>query len=107
MRKGPQSKTSNEEGLQVEHNGERSRLAPTGNAREAVAEFQKSSTDAGIVGSCWSSPLAKLGTARAKAMSGSTSQAKEAYAKFLHLWKGADADIPTLKQAKAEAAKFH
>src|SRR6266436_1616526 len=78
-----------------------------GNAREAMAEFQKFSTDAGIVGSCWSSPLAKLGTARAKAMSGSTSQAKEAYAKFLDLWKGADADIPALKQARAEAAKFH
>jgi len=79
-----------------------------GNAGQALAEFQKFSTDAGIVGSCWSSPLAKLGTARAKAMYGSTSQAKEAYAKFLDLWKGADADIPTLKQARAEeAAKFH
>ena len=33
--------------------------------------------------------------------------ANEAYAKFRELWKGADADIPTLKQAKAEAAKFH
>jgi len=40
-------------------------------------------------------------------MSGSTSQAKEAYAKFLDLWKGADPDIPTPKQARAEAAKFH
>jgi eukaryotic-like serine/threonine-protein kinase len=78
-----------------------------GNARQALAEFQKFSTDAGIVGSCWSAPLAILGTARAQALSGGTSQAKEAYAKFLDLWKGADGDIPTLKQAKAEAAKFH
>jgi eukaryotic-like serine/threonine-protein kinase len=78
-----------------------------GNASQALAEFQKFSTNAGIVGSCWSAPLAKLGTARAQAMSGSTSRAKEAYAKFLDLWKGADTEIPTLKQAKSEAAKFH
>jgi len=78
-----------------------------GNARQALAEFQKFSTDAGIVGSCWSAPLAKLGTARAEAMSGSASRAKEAYAKFLEQWKGADAVIPALRQAKAEAAKFH
>jgi len=78
-----------------------------GNARQAAAEFQKFSTDAGIVGSCWSAPLAKLGTARAEAMSGSTSRAKDAYAKFLEQWKGADAEIPALRQAKAEAAKFH
>jgi tetratricopeptide (TPR) repeat protein len=78
-----------------------------GNARQALAEFQKFSTDAGIVGSCWSAPLAKLGTARAEAMSGSTSRAKQAYAKFLEQWKGADAEIPALRQAKAEAAKFH
>jgi tetratricopeptide (TPR) repeat protein len=78
-----------------------------GNGRQALAEFQKFSTNAGIVGSCWSAPLAKLGTARAAAMSGSASRAKEAYANFLELWKGADAEIPALKQAKAEVAKFH
>lgn len=78
-----------------------------GNGRQALAEFQKFSTDAGIVGSCWSAPLAKLGAARAEGMSGSTSRAKEAYAKFLEQWKGADAEIPALRQAKAEAAKFH
>ena len=78
-----------------------------GNARQALAEFQKFSTDAGIVGSCWSGPLARLGTARAEALSGSPGGAKEAYAKFLELWKGADTDIPVLRQAKAEAAKLH
>ncbi|HET6929957.1 MAG TPA: tetratricopeptide repeat protein [Candidatus Acidoferrum sp.] len=78
----------------------------TGNSRQALAEFQKFTTDAGIVGSCWSGPLAKLGMARALAMSGSTSQTKQAYAKFLDLWKGADAEIPVLKQAKAEATKL-
>jgi len=72
-----------------------------------MVRFQRSSTDAGIVGSCWSAPLAKLGTARAEAMSGSTRRAKEARAKFLEQWKGADAEIPALQQAEAEAAKFH
>jgi hypothetical protein len=47
-----------------------------GNASLALAEFQKFSTNAGIVGSCWSAPLAKLGTARALAISGSASRAK-------------------------------
>ena len=78
-----------------------------GNARQALAEFQKFSTNAGIVGSCWSAPLTKLGMARAESLSGSAGQAKEAYAKFLELWKGADTEIPALKQAKAEAARFH
>ena len=78
-----------------------------GNAQQALAEFRKFSTDAGIVGSCWSAPLAKLGVARAEGKSGSTSQAKAAYAKFLDLWKGADTDLPLLRQAQAEAAKFH
>jgi len=78
-----------------------------GNARQALAEFQKFSTNAGIVGSCWSAPLAKLGVARAEALSGGASRTKEAYAKFLDLWKGADAELPVLKQAKAEAARFH
>ena len=78
-----------------------------GNARQALVEFQKFSTDAGIVGSCWSAPLARLGTARAEALSGSPGGAKEAYWKFLELWKGADTEIPVLRQAKAEAAKLH
>jgi hypothetical protein len=72
-----------------------------------IVKFQKSFTDAGIVRSSWSSLLAKLAAARAKAMSGSASQAKESRAKFLDPWKGTDADMPTLKQARAEAAKFH
>jgi tetratricopeptide (TPR) repeat protein len=78
-----------------------------GNARQALAEFQKFSTEAGIVGSCWSASLAKLEVARAEALSGEASRSKEAYAKFLDLWKGADPELPVLKQAKTEAAKFH
>jgi eukaryotic-like serine/threonine-protein kinase len=78
-----------------------------GNGAQAVIEFQKFAADAGIVGSCWSAPLAKLGEARAIAASGSATRAKLAYANFLALWKDADGDIPALKQAKAEAGKLH
>ena len=77
------------------------------NGAAALAEFQKFSANAGVVGSCWSAPLAKLGEARARALMGPESSAKEAYAKFFTLWKDADGDIPVLKQARAEAEKLH
>ena len=43
---------------------------------------------------------------RAYAMQGDTTKAKAAYNDFLTLWKGADPDIPILKQAKVEHAKL-
>jgi tetratricopeptide (TPR) repeat protein len=82
-------------------------LLETENARRAAAEFQKFTDNAGVVGSCWSAPLAKLGQARALAKASSPAEAKAAYSNFLSLWKDADADIPVFKQAKSEAAKFH
>src|SRR6266481_2691679 len=45
--------------------------------------------------------LAPTGNAT-EGMSGSASQAKEAYAKFHDLWKGADTDLSALQQARAE-----
>ena len=39
-------------------------------------------------------------------MEGNTDEAKQAYQRFLDLWKDADPDIPILKQAKAEYAKL-
>jgi hypothetical protein len=39
-------------------------------------------------------------------MAGDTAKAKAAYKDFLTLWKGADPDIPILKQAKAEYANL-
>ena len=50
--------------------------------------------------------LAHLGLARAYALQGDTAKARAAYQDFLTLWKDADADIPVLKQAKAEYAKL-
>ena len=46
--------------------------------------------------------LAKLGIARGYAMQGDKANSRVAYQDFFALWKDADADIPLLKQAKAE-----
>jgi hypothetical protein len=50
--------------------------------------------------------VARVGLARAYAMAGNKEAARAAYQEFLTLWKDADADIPILKEAKAEYAKL-
>ena len=50
--------------------------------------------------------LAHLGLARANAMSGDTAKARAAYQDFFAIWKDADPDVPTLKEARAEYAKL-
>jgi len=50
--------------------------------------------------------LAHLGLGRAYAMAGDINHAKTAYQNFLVQWKDADADIPILKQARAEYAQL-
>jgi eukaryotic-like serine/threonine-protein kinase len=86
-----------------------------GQGSAAAAEFQKILAHSGIVWNCWTGALAHLGVARANALEARTSQGADAdaarvralaaYKDFLTLWKDADADIPILKQAKAEYAK--
>jgi hypothetical protein len=73
---------------------------------EAVAEFRKILDDPALV---WSDPVgavARLQLARALVLSGNAAQAKATYQSFLALWKEADPDIPILKQAKIEYARF-
>jgi serine/threonine protein kinase/predicted Zn-dependent protease len=72
----------------------------------AAAEFQKFIDHRGLVGNFQWGALARLGLARAYAMQGETVKARAAYQDFLTLWKDADADIPVLKEAKAEYAKL-
>jgi len=72
----------------------------------AAAEFQKLLDHRGIVLNSPLGALAHLQLGRAYVMSGNTAKAKAAYQDFLTLWKDADADIPILKQAKAEYAKL-
>ena len=74
---------------------------------EAAMEFQKILDHRGIVASDPVGALAHLQIGRAFALSGEKAKAKSAYQDFLTLWKDADADIPVLKQAKAEFAALN
>lgn len=73
---------------------------------EAAGEFQKILDHRGIVGDSVIGALAHLQIGRAYALQGDTAKARAAYTDFLTLWKDADADIPILKQAKAEYARL-
>ncbi|MFZ3215040.1 MAG: protein kinase [Candidatus Acidiferrales bacterium] len=72
----------------------------------AQAEFQKIVEHWGVVGNQPIGGLAHLGLARAYALQGDAGKARAAYDDFFALWKGADADVPVLKEAKAEYAKL-
>jgi DNA-binding winged helix-turn-helix (wHTH) protein/Tfp pilus assembly protein PilF len=48
-------------------------------------------------------PLARLGLARAERLAGDVANSRRDYAAFLAAWRGADADLPLLTQARAEA----
>jgi len=77
-----------------------------GQGAAAAAEFQKILDHRGLVGSCITNPLARLGLARSYALQRDTTKARAAYQDFLTLWKDADPDIPILKQAKAEYVRL-
>jgi eukaryotic-like serine/threonine-protein kinase len=85
--------------------GEAYLMLHDGNA--AAGEFQKFLDHRGLVGNFQWGALARLGLARAYTMQGDTVKARIAYQDFLSLWKGADPDIPILKQAEAEYAKLN
>jgi eukaryotic-like serine/threonine-protein kinase len=76
------------------------------NAQHAAAEFQKILDHPGVIVNFPLSALSHLGLARARSLSGDTTGARNAYQDFFALWKNADPDLPTLKQAKAEYAKL-
>jgi tetratricopeptide (TPR) repeat protein len=73
---------------------------------EATAEFQKILDHRGIVGLDPIGALAHLQLGRVFALSGDKGKAKAAYETFFTFWKDADADIPTLKSAKAEYGRL-
>jgi len=76
------------------------------NGAAAEAEFRKILDHRGLVSTCVTGALARLGLAQALVLQGETPKAKAAYEDFLTLWKDADPDIPILKQAKAEYSKL-
>src|SRR5438876_110811 len=79
---------------------------------EAAAEFQKIVDHKGVnwavrdhyPGQFYS--LSYLGLARGSTLAGDPAKAKKAFQDFFQLWKGADSDIPILRQAKAEYARL-
>ncbi len=86
-----------------------------GQGKQAAAEFQKIIDHSGVVWSCWTGALARLGVARAEALQAKGSQGTEADAArvkadaackdFLLRWKDADPGLPVFKQAQAECLK--
>jgi tetratricopeptide (TPR) repeat protein len=74
---------------------------------EAAAEFQKILDHRDVVMCDPVGALAHVQLGRAYALTGDRAKAKSAYQDFLTLWKGADPDIPILKQAKAEYANLN
>jgi serine/threonine protein kinase/tetratricopeptide (TPR) repeat protein len=77
-----------------------------GQGSAAATEFQKIIDHRGVVLNFPLGALARLGLARARASSGDTAGAKTAYQEFFAVWKDADADLPVLKEAKAEYARL-
>ncbi len=73
---------------------------------DAAGEFRKIISRRGLVMEDPIDALARLQLARALAASDDAPRARVAYQDFLTLWKQADADVPLLKQAQAEAAKL-
>jgi len=76
------------------------------NGPAAITEFNKFLEHPGIAMNWPFGVLVHLELGRAYAMAGDSIKAKSAYQDFFALWKDADPDIPSLKQAKAEYAKL-
>ena len=77
-----------------------------GDGPRAATEFRKLTDRPGLVLNYPLGALAHLGLARAYKTSGDLQNSRQAYLDFLTLWKDADADIPILKEVKAEYAKL-
>ncbi len=74
---------------------------------QAVTEFQKVLDHKAAFGASPYVSLARLGLARGLVLSGDSAKARIAYQDFFTAWKDADADIPILKEARAEYAKLN
>jgi DNA-binding winged helix-turn-helix (wHTH) protein/tetratricopeptide (TPR) repeat protein len=78
-----------------------------GDGGRAVVEFQKLIDNPGMLLNYPLAALARLGRARGYAAQHESVKAREAYREFLELWKGGDADLPLLQQAKKELQALH
>jgi tetratricopeptide (TPR) repeat protein len=77
-----------------------------GDGNRAVTEFNKLIDRPGMVLNFPLGALAHLGRARAYALTGDWARAHDSYQEFLQIWKGADSDLPLLRQARAEFSKL-
>jgi serine/threonine protein kinase/tetratricopeptide (TPR) repeat protein len=73
---------------------------------DAAVEFQKIISRPGLVMEDPVGAMARMQLGRALAASGDLARARASYEDFLTLWRHADADVPILKQAQAEAEKL-
>jgi eukaryotic-like serine/threonine-protein kinase len=73
---------------------------------EAAVEFQKFLDHRGVMQNSPLGAVARLNLARAHVLQGDIARARATYQSFLTLWKDADADIPILREAKAEFEKL-
>ena len=78
-----------------------------GQGQKAQAEFQKIIDHRGLANNALPGALAHLQLARAYVLSGDMPKAHTSFQDLLRLWKDADPDRPTLKEAKAEYAKLN
>jgi hypothetical protein len=72
----------------------------------AALEFQTILDHPGVMRNFVVGAVARLGLARAYALTGDTAKARAAYQQFFEVWKNADPGLPALLQAKAEFAKL-
>ena len=77
-----------------------------GAGTDAKGAFQKVVDNPGVDPLSVLRPLALLGLARGAALTGDAAASRRAYQDFLALWKDADADIPVLREARAEYSKL-
>ncbi|HXI93683.1 MAG TPA: hypothetical protein VNO24_27170, partial [Blastocatellia bacterium] len=75
-----------------------------GKGAEAADESRKILDHRGEAAPSLLWPLAHLNLARASVLQGDTTQARKSYQDFFALWKDADADLPSLIEAKKEYA---
>jgi hypothetical protein len=74
--------------------------------KAAATEFRKLVDHPGIMVNFITGSLEYLQLGRAYVMAGQRAQARSAYGEFFARWKGADADVPVLQQARKEYAQL-
>jgi TolA-binding protein len=77
------------------------------NGRAAAASFQTILDHRGEFPSSSLYPLARLGLARAQALSGDTPNARQSYEAFFSSWAGADASLEPVAEARRELARLN